>query len=97
MIQILLAIVIIAFFISLVILCKKLIKTLETPNIDWKEKTEIPGEVVFERNISKDVLICDLDHKEIYLGYYSYSNSSWVLCSKNTTFLTNFVWAYINH
>jgi len=81
---------------SIVFLFNKLIKKLETPNIDWKDKNEIPGEVVFERNISKDVLICDLNSNDFYIGYYSYSKSSWVLCSKNTTFLTNFVWAYIN-
>jgi hypothetical protein len=85
------------FLISMVWLFNNLIKKLETPNIDWKDKNEIPGEIAIDRNISKDVLICDLDHNEIYLGYYSYSNSSWVLCSKNTIFLTNFVWAYINH
>jgi len=85
-----------AFLISLVFLFNKLIKKIETPNIEWNDKKEIPGEIVIERNISKDVLICDLNHNDFYIGYYSYSTSSWVLCGKNTTFLTNFVWAYIN-
>jgi len=86
-----------AFLISLVFLFNRLIKKLETPNIDWKDKNEIPGEIVFQRNISKDVIIFDLNSNDLYIGYYSYSNSSWVICHKKTTALTDFVWAYINY
>lgn len=98
MVQILLSIVIIAFFISLVTVCKKLIRNIETPNIDWKEQTEIPTEINKDRNLSADVLVYDLDSKTLFIGFYSYSNDVWRFPQVNgiENNPKNFNWAYFN-
>ena len=98
MIQIFLAIVIIAFFISLVIICKKLIINIEIPKIDWNDKNEIPTEINKDRNLSADVLIYDLDSKTLFIGFYSYSNHVWRFPQLNgiENNPKNFNWAYFN-
>ena len=90
--------IVITFIITVCLLIKKLMAQIESPEIDWKTDEELPEDIFDERSISKDVLIYDLDTKELYLGYYSYSNDLWVVCSEKTAIkITNFVWAYINH
>ena len=88
----------IIFIVIVCVLLKKLIKQLETPEIDWRTDEELPMNIFDERNISHDVLIYDLDTKELYTGYYSFYNDLWVInCPKTAIKVTNFVWAYINH
>ena len=86
------------FFIVFAIFCKKLIKKLELPEIEWHNQKELPTEIRIGRNISKDVLVFDNDTKKIYIGYFSFSNDMWVVDNKikSVEQPTNFVWAYLD-
>ncbi len=73
-------------------------KKNKNPKIEWFDPKQLPSKIRTERNISKDVLIYDLDTKKMYIGYYSFSNMFWVIDNemKSVEQPINFVWAYLN-
>ena len=83
------------FAVIVTFICKKAIKKLEFPEIEWHDQNEIPEEIRVERTISKDVLIVNLETKTLHIGYYSYGNDCWVVDGFAIT-PNKFNWAYLN-
>jgi predicted membrane protein len=83
------------FAVIVTFICKKAIKKLELPEIEWYDQNEIPEEIRVERTISKDVLIVNLETKTLHIGYYSYGNDCWVVDGFAIT-PNKFNWAYLN-
>ena len=84
------------FLIVFTIICKRLIEKLELPEIEWYDQKELPTELRKSRSLSVDVLIYDLDSKELSMAYYSYSNDIWIFLNVNgfDSYPKNFNWAY---
>jgi len=87
----------IIFLVVFTIICKRLIKKLELPEIEWYDRKELPTEIREDRNVSKDVIVYDLDSKKLYTAYYSFGNDFYVFIKlPSEKWPTNFVWAYLN-
>jgi hypothetical protein len=79
------------------IFCKRLIKKLELPEIEWNDQKELPTEIREDRNISKDIIVYDLYSKKLYTAYYSFGNDIYVFIKlPSENWPTNFVWTYLN-
>lgn len=94
MIAIILLSVVAIFFVVFTIICKGIIKKLESPEIEWYDQKELPTEIRIDRDISKDVLVYNFETKTIHIGYYSFGNDMWVMDSKISR--DKFLWAYID-